>query len=184
VCLVAELAKDGSGGMGGREKLVPIRQGDDWGFPCCATANTPYTGTEYQDNGQVPNCSNVTADNVSFTIGHTPFGIDFEPGIWPAPWTDRVFVALHGDVGTWYGARVVGIPLDPNTGLPVPASELAQGGPASQGILDFATGWDDGAKNGHGRPAPIAFAPDGRLFLGNDINGQIVWIAPLALTHH
>jgi len=31
----------------------------------------------------------------------------------------------------------------------------------------------------HGRPAAIAFAPDGRMFVGNDINGLIVWIAPV-----
>jgi hypothetical protein len=28
----------------------------------------------------------------------------------------------------------------------------------------------------------VAFAPDGRLFLGNDVNGDIIWIAPMSLT--
>lgn len=45
-------------------------------------------------------------------------------------------------------------------------------------MMDFATGWDDG-KQDHGRPAAIAFSPDGRLFIGNDINGVIVWGAPV-----
>jgi hypothetical protein len=45
-------------------------------------------------------------------------------------------------------------------------------------MMDFATGWDDG-KQDHGRPAAIAFSPDGRLFIGNDINGVIVWVAPV-----
>ena len=44
----------------------------------------------------------------------------------------------------------------------------------------FATGWDDGSRE-HGRPAAVAFAADGRLFLGNDNNGDIFWIAPLDL---
>jgi glucose/arabinose dehydrogenase len=181
VCLVAELAKDGSGSEGGREKIVPIRQGDDWGFPCCATANVPYSDTTYQDPGNVgktPDCSHTTPENVSFEIGHTPFGLDFETGNWPAPWTDRVFVTLHGDVGSWVGARVVAIALDPATGLPLPATELDGGGEPN--LMDFATGWDDGRQD-HGRPAAVTFAPDGRMFIGNDMNGQIVWIAPIGL---
>jgi len=27
----------------------------------------------------------------------------------------------------------------------------------------------------------VAFAPDGRLFLGNDTSGDIIWIAPMSL---
>jgi hypothetical protein len=46
--------------------------------------------------------------------------------------------------------------------------------------MDFATGWDDNTKS-HGRPTNVAFAADGRLFLGNDQNGHIVWIAPLGM---
>jgi hypothetical protein len=49
---------------------------------------------------------------------------------------------------------------------------------ASTAMVDFATGWDDG-KNDHGRPAALTFAPDGRMFVGNDIDGTIVWIAPV-----
>ena len=43
---------------------------------------------------------------------------------------------------------------------------------------DFATGWDDGTLS-HGRPAAVAFSPDGRLFLSNDQKGDIYWFAPL-----
>jgi hypothetical protein len=45
-------------------------------------------------------------------------------------------------------------------------------------MVDFATGWDDG-QNDHGRPAALTFAPDGRMFVGNDMDGTIVWIAPV-----
>jgi glucose/arabinose dehydrogenase len=181
VCLSAELALDFSSEQGGREKLVPVRAGDDWGFPCCAGQALPYTGMTYMDrDGGTPDCSGVTADTDSFIIGHTPFGLDFETAMWPQPWRGRVFVTLHGVNGSWEGARVVAIPLDPNTGLPTPATELDGGGPNPDSMLDFATGWDDGARD-HGRPAPIAFAPDGRLFLGDDNAGLIVWIAPVDL---
>jgi glucose/arabinose dehydrogenase len=180
VCLVAELALDYSANQGGREKLVAVRPGDDWGFPCCATKNLPYSTATYMDTGAIPDCSGVTAETDSFVIGHTPFGLDFESGKWPAPWSGRVFVTLHGEAGSWSGARVVAIALDPNTGLPVLATELGDGGPSPDAMLQFATGWDDGMQD-HGRPAPIAFAPDGRMFLGNDYDGIVVWIAPVDL---
>ncbi len=183
VCLVAELAKDGSGGAGGREKLVPVRQGDNWGFPCCASTNVPYTGTEFQDNGQVvqpSDCASVTQEAVSFEIGHTPFGLDFEVGGWPSPWSGRVFVALHGDVGSYVGSRVVGIALDPTTGLPLPSSDVNTGASVQPNMMDFVSGWDDGHQD-HGRATAIAFGPDGRMYVGDDTKGEIFWIAPVGL---
>jgi glucose/arabinose dehydrogenase len=179
VCLAIELALDYSATAGGREKLVPVRPGDDWGFPCCATTDTPYAGVTYQDTGGAPDCSGVATESDGFVIGHTPFGVDFETGRWPSPWTGRAFVTLHGDVGTWSGARVVAVALDA-AGMPLPASEI-EGGPGDPAnMLEFATGWDDGRQD-HGRPAPVAFAPDGRMFLGNDNDGAVVWIAPVDL---
>ena len=182
VCLAVELSLDGSGDEGGREKIVPVRQGDDWGFPCCATQYTPFSGAEYQDTGVVvtpSDCAGVSAENVSFEIGHTPFGIDYETGRWPKPWTSRAFVTLHGDVGTWIGSRIVAIALDPDTGLPLPASEL-DAAATGDNMLSFATGWDDGMQD-HGRPAPIAFSTDGRMFIGNDWDGEVFWVAPINL---
>jgi glucose/arabinose dehydrogenase len=170
-CFASELALDLSGVAGGREKLVRINRGDDWGFPCCATTNLPYPGAG------APNCASVAAETVSYVIGHTPFGFDFEPGQWPAPFTHSIIQALHGHTGTWAGARVVAVPTDPATGLPVPTSEL-DGGPMPP--IPFASGWDDG-KFDHGRPEDVAFAPDGRAFVGSDVTGDIVWIAPVGL---
>jgi glucose/arabinose dehydrogenase len=169
-CFALELAKDYSTAEGGREKMVPIRSGDDWGFPCCATQNLPYAGIT-----PTPDCSGVAGDSDSFLIGDTPFGLDFEPGLWPAPWTNAAIVATHGAAGSWAGARVVAIGMDPTTGLALPATD-AEGGNAGA-MTDFATGWDDQTTS-HGRPAAVTFASDGRLFLANDSNGIIVWIAP------
>ncbi len=183
VCLVVELAKDGSGSEGGREKIAPVRQGDDWGFPCCATANLPYQGMEFQDNGQTvkaSDCANVTAESVSFEIGHTPFGIDFETGKWPTPWGSRAFVALHGQVGSYVGSRVVAIALDPKTGLPLPSTDLQSGSSDEPNMMDFVTGWDDMHQD-HGRATAVAFGDDGRMYVGDDTNGEIFWVAPLGL---
>jgi glucose/arabinose dehydrogenase len=179
VCLAVELALDYSQSAAGREKLVPIRQGDDWGFPCCATQNTPYAGVTYADGGGIPDCSGVAQESDGFIIGHTPFGVDFETGRWPAPWNARAFVTLHGVVGSWVGARVVAIALDAN-GMPLQASELPGDAGDPNTMLEFATGWDDGRQD-HGRPAPIAFAPDGRMFIGDDQQGAVIWVAPLGL---
>ncbi|HXN31514.1 MAG TPA: hypothetical protein VN894_06615 [Polyangiaceae bacterium] len=182
VCLVAELALDYSWGVG-REKVVAVRQGDDWGYPCCATRDTPYDGTTYQDTYKAPDCSGVAAETASFIIGHTPFGLDFETGQWPSPWAGRAIVALHGEFETWVGARIVAIALDPQTGLPLPASEQSEAGVDPANMLELASGWDDG-NNDHGRPAPTAFAPDGRLFIGDDQRGAVIWIAPIGLMPH
>jgi glucose/arabinose dehydrogenase len=174
-CFAAELALDFSADDHGREKFVPIRDGDDWGFPCCATRNTPYTGT-----GSNPNCGSVALDKDSFFIGDTPFGIAFQSTTrpWPAPWNDMAIVALHGAAGSWTGARVVAIGVDPTTGLLVPGTNIHNH--QDQGALTpFADGWDDSSL-AHGRPASLEFnTADGRLFIGNDNSGDIIWIAPL-----
>jgi glucose/arabinose dehydrogenase len=179
VCLVAELALDYSWSAAGREKLVPVRQGDNWGYPCCATQNAPYTGVTYIGTSTTPDCSGVALETDSFIIGHTPFGLDFETGRWPAPWTHRVYLTLHGDAGSWNGARIVAIALDAN-GMPLPASELEGGAGDPNNMLEFATGWDNAMRE-HGRPAPVAFAPDGRMFVGDDQRGAVVWVAPVNL---
>lgn len=178
VCLAAELGLDFSVERAGREKIVPVRAGDDWGYPCCATKDVPYTGVVYADTQAPADCSGVAQENVAFVIGHTPFGLDFETGKWPAPWGGRLFVTLHGDFEHWTGARIVAVALDPATGLALAASDLDGGDSAN--MSDFATGWDDGRMD-HGRPAAITFAKDGRLFVGDDQAGAIVWIAPVDL---
>ena len=109
-------------------------------------------------------------------IGDTPFGVDFAPPTWPGMWANRAMVANHGAAGSWVGARIVGIAMDPNTGLPVPSSNTS--GQNTGGMADFANGWDDGTRS-HGRPAAVEFSHDGRMFVGNDTNGVIFWIAPI-----
>jgi glucose/arabinose dehydrogenase len=169
-CFALELARDYSAGMGGREKMLPIHAGDDWGFPCCATQNLAYS-----DSPAGTDCSGVASDTNSFFIGDTPFGVDFEPGNWPAPYTGNAFVVTHGAAGSWTGARMVAIPMDSSTGMPMPSSNTSG---TDVGMTTFAKGWDDGTLS-HGRPAAVSFSSDGRLFVTNDNDGVIFWIAPL-----
>lgn len=175
LCFAIELARDYSNAQGGREKLLPIRAGDDWGFPCCATKDRAYSDLR----NPVPDCSGVSAEIDSFYIGHTPFDLDYVTSAWPEPWNHRAYVPLHGVFGSWSGARVVGIELDKMTGYVLPGSDLP--GTPKGAMEDFATGWDDGSM-AHGRPAVVAVSADGRLFLGNDNTGDIIWIAPMSLS--
>jgi glucose/arabinose dehydrogenase len=173
-CFALELALDFSGGDHGREKAVPIRDGDDWGYPCCATKDQPYTGV-----GPNPNCDVVTSDKTSFFIGDTPFGIAFQSTTapWGGAWKDKAIIALHGAAGAWTGARVVAVDVDPDTGLLLAGTNIHDH--KDQGsISNFAEGWDDGSL-AHGRPAAVDFSSDGRLFIGNDNSGDIIWVAPL-----
>ena len=176
-CFAVELALDYSYDKGGREKLVPIRQGDDWGYPCCATQNLAYS--DYTN--PVPDCSGVAPELGSFYIGHTPFGVDFETGKWPDPWKNSAYVVLHGEYGDWSGEGIIAIDYDAMTGNFLPGSDLS--GMLSGSFREFASGWELPLR-GHGRPANVAFAPDGRLFVGNDVTGDIFWIAPLDLQSH
>jgi glucose/arabinose dehydrogenase len=169
-CFALELVLDYSAGGGGREKILPIREGDDWGFPCCATKNLPYLGSPSGTD-----CSGVVPESNSFIVGSTPFGIDFETGRWPAPWGGMAYVVTHGAAGTWTGARLVAIPMNASTGQLEPSTDLDGG---DVGMKDFGTGWDDNHQD-HGRPAAVAFyGGDGRLFVADDNNGVIFWIAP------
>jgi glucose/arabinose dehydrogenase len=180
-CFATELSLDFSASQGGREKLIPIHPGDNWGYPCCATAYFPYSGVmipcpQNPSNLCPPDCSTIVAETNSFIIGNTPFGFDFEDKQFPPPWDHRVLVALHGETGTWAGERIVAIATDPVTGLPLPSSNTDGGNNGN--LSDFATGWDDGTQS-HGRPSDIVFSPDGRMFVANDNSGEILWIAAL-----
>lgn len=175
LCFAAELAMDYSAGMGGREKLVPIREGDDWGFPCCQTQDIPASNSE-----PVPDCSGTAAEEVSFIIGDTPFAFDFERGFWKPPYKNAVFIPLHGEAGTWHGARVVAVEIDPETGMPLRGTNLPGVSPGA--MTDFILGWDDDRDSRtHGRPSVVEFAEDGRMFVANDNDGSIFWVAPFDL---
>jgi glucose/arabinose dehydrogenase len=198
LCYATELSRDYSASMGGREKVISILAGDNYGYPCCATqglafsdqcltCSTPGTlalgeSSPICANATTamcsPDCSSITADSISFVIGDTPLGVDFVDTQFPAPWQHKMMIALHGAAGSWAGARVVAVGFDPATGLALSATDLDDGGVDTGAMSDFATGWVDHA---HGRPANLEVSPDGRLFLGNDISGEIIWFAPVTL---
>ncbi len=176
-CFVNELTRDFSTAQGGREKIVHIKDGDDFGFPCCATKDLPFPDITATD------CSGVQPDDNTFRVGDTPFGLDFEPNTWSDTWNKNIFIAEHGAVSSWIGARIIAVKTDPTTGRPPPGSTTGDGGSVGKptgSMRTFASGWDDDSRT-HGRPSDVAFSADGRLYVSNDWNGQIFWIAPLGV---
>lgn len=164
-CFAAELTDDGWTAPG-REKIVRLAAGQDYGYPCCYDRGSPSPANPM---GAAFNCNNVTPSQLGFPVGHTPFGHDFAPSTWPAPYANGLFVGLHGVVGSW---QYTGINWAPTTG----AAHDIQADQA----MNFLTGWGHGTPN-EGRVADLAFAPDGRMFFTDDQLGHVYWIAPTTL---
>ncbi len=162
-CYANELSGDSWVGLGGREKLGLIEQNGHWGYPCCVARDIP------APMATMDQCHNVGVEQAAITLHDTPFGLDFDNGSFPAPYSFGVFMALHGEVGSWKGTGLSWLTTDPTTHKPTGT------------LRPFATGWGHGAKL-EGRATDVAFAPDGRLFVGDDTSGRIFWIAPRSLS--
>jgi glucose/arabinose dehydrogenase len=161
-CYTNELSGDGWDAIGGKEKLVLIQSGGHWGYPCCVAKDKPAPG------GTADQCAKLNPDVSLIPLHDTPFGMDFEQGAFPAPYTFGVFIAQHGSFGGWKGTSISWLPTDPTTHRPTGTSTV------------FASGWGHSAAI-EGRATDVAFAPDGRLFVIDDTAGRIFWIAPRTL---
>jgi glucose/arabinose dehydrogenase len=163
LCAATELGEDLAAGA--REKLVFLRPGTNYGYPCCYTRGTAAV------DGMSAACSDVAAEEASFPLSDTPFGFDWEPGLWPAPFSHALFVALHGSAyssPSWQGAALVYAPTDPTTHAPTQDWQPFLGGFGFGGtVLD--------------RPADVVFSGDGRLFFADDNAGFVYWLAPIGL---
>jgi glucose/arabinose dehydrogenase len=163
VCAAMELGEDLL--PGATEKMLILHPSTDYGFPCCMTKGKPI------DNPMGATCVDVTKEDATFPLSNTPFGFDWERGIWPAPYTNGVFVAQHGSAYSsppWQGAAIVYAATDPQTHVPVQDWQPFQGGFGQGGsVLD--------------RPSDIAFSSDGRMFFADDTSGNIFWMAPTTL---
>jgi len=164
-CAVSELGDDGGGSWGAREKILFVRASTDYGYPCCAANGVPASGQT------VASCASVTMEEASMTINDTPFGLDWERGIWVTPWRNAMFVAKHGSFYSqpaWQGAGIWVAPTDPVTHAPTAPFQLFLGsfGPGGSQLE---------------RPADVTFAPDGRLFFVDDNGGGVYWMAPTEL---
>jgi len=163
-CYAAELSGDTWEEAGGTEKLIELRDGESFGYPCCISRGLPNP-----DLPKSTDCSTVATPSRTFPLHHTPFGFDWErSGGWPEPYRNGFFVGLHGRFGSWLNTGLQWAPTDPQTHIP------------TRPPADFALGFGrDGAIS---RVADVVFAPDGRLFFSDDQGGAIYWIAPRTLS--
>lgn len=169
VCAATELGEDQM--PGAREKLIMIRPSTNYGYPCCYTTSRPVPAPMGM------NCAAVTTEDAEFVLADTPFGFDWERGLWPAPYNESIFVALHGSFYTqppWGGARLVFATVDPATRKPIKD--------ASGKVVwrDFLSGFGPGGTMLE-RPSDITFATDGRMFFSDDQGGAVYWMAPVSL---
>ena len=163
-CYAAELTGDSWQGIGGTEKLVRMRDGDNYGYPCCVGHNLPVPSVQ-----PPPDCSGVPLAVQSYPLQDTPFGFDWElQNKFPAPYTGALFMGFHGAFGSWNGTGLGWIPLDPVSHDPVAADQPFVTGFASSGPV-------------MGRICEVRFAPDGRLFFTDDQGGGIYWVSPKRL---
>ena len=163
VCAAMELGEDLL--TGAHEKMLVLHPSTNYGYPCCTTAMAPVAGAA----GTM--CVDVTKEDATFPLSDTPFGFDWEPGAWPAPFQNAVFVALHGSAYSsppWQGVGIVYAATNPTTHVPTQDWQQFLGGFSPNGtVLE--------------RPSDIAFAPDGRMFFSDDLGGHVFWMAPTSL---
>jgi len=165
-CYAAELTDDGWDSFGGTEKLIEIRQGDRYGYPCCVDRGMPTPGT----GATAATCAEVAASVQTYPLHDTPFGFDWAPASWPAPYGGGYFVGLHGEVGSWTNAGVQWAPVDAMTHRPTRATEF------------FVRGFGTRVSGGIGqRVTDLVSARDGRMFIADDHSGDIYWVAPRTL---
>ncbi len=166
LCVVTEMGDDGGGSYGAREKVFVLRAATDYGYPCCAGPDLPaVSGTD---------CSAVTAEDIVVPLGNSPFGFDWEPGVWTGPMNGAFCLAQHGSFYTsppWEGEGVYCTPTDPTTHVPTDGFTLFFGG----------FGVQNTAAARMLRPADIAFGADGRMYVADDNGDAIYWVAPETL---
>jgi glucose/arabinose dehydrogenase len=163
VCAAMELGEDLA--TGATEKMVFLRPGTNYGYPCCYTTGTPAFGAGGMS------CGDVAREEATFPLSDTPFGFDWERGTWPAPFTNGIFVALHGSAYSsppWQGTAIVYAAADPTTHAPL------------QDWQPFLGGFGPGG-SALERATDVTFSPDGRLFFADDTGGAVYWMAPVSL---
>ena len=161
-CYANELTGDGWDGTGAAEKVALLAEpkGQSWGFPCCVGPGTYAPGSDKSGF----DCANAGPERIRIPLHDTPFGMDFERGLFPAPYTHGIFTAIHGVITSFGGTGIIFEPVDPRSLRPTGAATVFV-----KGIRPT------------GRATDVAFAPDGRLFIADDTSGRIFWVAPRTL---
>jgi glucose/arabinose dehydrogenase len=156
------------------EELLQVNQGDNFGWPYCYYAMDEkklVTAPEYGGDGKkTDRCDDKKAPVAVFPGHWAPMSALFYTGNrLPSKYRDGIFIAFHG---SWNRAP------DPQAGYNVVFQPMSAG-KASGNYEVFADGFaglpaaeiqPDRAKH---RPVGLAQAPDGGLFVTDDVGGRI-----------
>ncbi len=153
-------------GMG--DELVPdfltrVDEGDNLGWPYQYIGG--FVQPEYREKLKTLKLAAAKTPDVLFEAHSAPLDIAFIPDSWPEEYRGDALVALHGSYGASdpTGYKVVRVPFDD--------------GRPTGGYENFMTGfWVSGDKPAEvwGRPAALAFGPDGGLYVSDDL-GNTIW---------
>lgn len=153
------------------EEMFVVSRGDDMGWPYCyfdMAKHAKLLAPEYGGDGvQAGRCADKKGNVTAFPGHWAPNGLMFYHGSsFPARYRNGVFIAFHG---SWNRA-----PL-PSAGTGVVFQPLS-GGKATARYELFADGFRDTAVKPpalDGRPAGIAEAPDGSIYIADDMGNRI-----------
>jgi glucose/arabinose dehydrogenase len=150
------------------DQLFHIEAGKHYGWPYCYGDRVPdpdvLSDAAIVTPDRTPKdafCREEVAPPALLLPPHTaPLGMAFyDGGAFPAEMRGSLFIALHGSFSfaNTDGYRVVRVPfMDGKPGAP----------------QDFVTGWaPPGATTWLGRPVNLAVAPDGSMYITDDVNG-------------
>lgn len=153
------------------EELLRIEEGDNFGWPYCyhdPWLDRKVLAPEYGGNGsEIGRCSVAKLPEYSFPAHWAPSDMLITDSIGPidSRFREGMFVVFHG---SWNRA-----PL-PQEGFFVAFLPKLAGGGYGEGVEVIVDGFAGSDKNRPiARPMGIAQAPDGSLFLSDDVGGRI-----------
>jgi glucose/arabinose dehydrogenase len=153
------------------EELFAVEQGDDFGWPYCyfdPQLQRKVLAPEYGGDGQTEGrCAEKKGPAFAFPAHWAPNGLMFYTGDqFPARYREGVFVAFHG---SWNRAP------EPQGGYKVVFLPFNAGTPLT-GFDTFADGFAGAVIEPAGaihRPVGLAQAPDGSIYITDDVGGRI-----------
>ena len=154
------------------EELVQLEEGDDFGWPECyfdIDQKKLVLAPEYGGDGgeTVGVCAQKKEPVAVFPAHWAPNDLLIYTGTaFPKPYRDGAFIAFHG---SWNRAP------EPQGGYNVVFQPLANGTASGQFIV-FADGFAGRVKEpgqARFRPTGLALAPDGALYISDDVHGRI-----------
>ena len=162
------------------EELMHIVRGGDYGWPYCYYDGAQHKlmlAPEYGGNGKKTGlCAHMLDPVAAFPAHWAPNDVSFYYGKqFPSHYHGGAFLAFHG---SWNRAPF------PQQGYDVVFQPLANGKVTANCEI-FADGFTEGEKDpgaAH-RPSGLAVAPDGTLYVSDDVSGRIYRIVYRGGTH-